>query len=143
LDSTRAIYWLCLFVVVALALLQTRLVTSHFGRTLRALREDEIAARSYGVGLDRYKALAFAFGGFGAGVSGAITAHLYSYLNNQTFDSQLSLLALTMVILGGMGNVVGAILGAIVLVGLPEVFRIAAEYRMLIRFRPQGLLGTI
>jgi branched-chain amino acid transport system permease protein len=152
LDSTRAIYWLCLFVVVALALLQTRLVTSHFGRTLRALREDEIAARSYGVGLDRYKALAFAFGGFGAGVSGAITAHLYSYLNNQTFDSQLSLLALTMVILGGMGNVVGAILGAIVLVGLPEVFRIAAEYRiliygivllLLIRFRPQGLLGTI
>ena len=59
--------------------------------------------------------MAFAFGGFGAGVSGAITAHLYTYINYQTFDSQLSLLALTMVILGGMGNVVGIILGAIVL----------------------------
>ena len=119
---------------------------------LRAVREDEIAAQSYGVDLDRYKALAFAFGGFAAGVAGAITAHLYSYLNSQTFDSQLSLLALTMVILGGMGNVLGAIVGAVVLVGLPELFRVAAEYRILIygvvllllvRFRPQGLLGTV
>jgi branched-chain amino acid transport system permease protein len=152
LGSARAVYWLCLAAVVALALLQTRLLNSHFGRTLRALREDEVAARSYGIGLDRYKALAFAFGGFGAGISGAIAAHLYSYLNNQTFDSQLSLLALTMVILGGMGNVVGAIAGAVILVGLPEIFRVAAEYRiliygivllLLIRFRPQGLLGTI
>jgi branched-chain amino acid transport system permease protein len=116
------------------------------------LREDEIAAQSYGVDSDRYKALAFAFGGFAAGVAGAITAHLYSYLNSQTFDSQLSLLALTMVILGGMGNVLGAIVGAVVLVGLPELFRVAAEYRILIygvvllllvRFRPQGLLGTV
>jgi len=152
LDSNRAIYWLCLAIVVALGLLQTRLLSSHLGRTLRAVREDEIAARCYGVRLDRYKALAFAFGAFGAGLSGAITAHLYSYLNNQTFDSQLSLLALTMVILGGMGNVLGAIAGAILLVGLPELFRIAAEYRILIygvvllaliRFRPQGLLGAV
>ena len=152
LESNRAIYWLCLAIVVALGLLQTRLLSSHLGRTLRAVREDEIAARCYGVRLDRYKALAFAFGAFGAGLSGAITAHLYSYLNNQTFDSQLSLLALTMVILGGMGNVLGAIAGAILLVGLPELFRIAAEYRILIygvvllaliRFRPQGLLGAV
>jgi branched-chain amino acid transport system permease protein len=152
LDSNRAIYWTCLSVVVIVALLQTRLLSSHLGRTLRAVREDEIAAQSYGVSLDRYKALAFAFGGFAAGVAGAITAHLYSYLNNQTFDAQLSLLALTMVILGGMGNVLGAIVGAVVLVGLPELFRVAAEYRILIygvvllllvRFRPQGLLGTV
>ena len=139
-------------VVVGLALLQTRLLSSHLGRTLRAVREDEIAARSYGVRIDRYKAVAFAFGGFGAGVSGAIAAHLYSYINHQTFDSQLSLLALTMVILGGMGNVLGAVLGAVALVGLPELFRVTAEYRiliygvallLLIRFRPQGLLGAV
>ncbi len=150
--SNRAIYWLCLAIVVSLAALRARFLNSHFGRTLRAVREDEIAARSYGIKLDRYKGLAFAFGGFGAGVSGAIAAHLYSYLNNQTFDSQLSLLALTMVILGGMGNVLGAIVGAVALVGLPELFRVAAEYRiliygvvllLLIRFRPQGLLGTV
>jgi branched-chain amino acid transport system permease protein len=151
-DSNRAIYWTCLLVLIAIAALQTRLLDSHLGRTLRAVREDEIAARSYGVSLDRYKALAFIFGGFGAGVAGAITAHLYSYLNNQTFDAQLSLLALTMVMLGGMGNVLGAIVGAVALVGLPELFRVAAEYRILIygvvllllvRFRPQGLMGTV
>ena len=109
-------------------------------------------ARSYGVRLDRYKSLAFAFGGFGAGVSGALSAHLFSYINYQTFDAQVSLLALTIVILGGMGNVVGAIVGAVVLVGLPEAFRFTAEYRVLIygvvlllmiRFRPQGLFGTV
>jgi branched-chain amino acid transport system permease protein len=150
--SNRAIYWTCLLTLIAIAALQTRLLDSHLGRTLRAVREDEIAAQSYGVDSDRYKALAFAFGGFAAGIAGAITAHLYSYLNSQTFDSQLSLLALTMVILGGMGNVLGAIVGAVVLVSLPELFRVAAEYRILIygvvllllvRFRPQGLLGTV
>ena len=151
LYAPAQVYWLCLGVLIVLALLQTRLLGSHFGRTLRAIRDDDVAARSYGVGLDRYKGLAFAFGGFGAGVSGGITAHLYSYINFQTFDAQVSLLALTMVILGGLGNVLGAVVGAVALVSLPELFRVTAEYRvliygiallLLIRFRPQGLLGT-
>ena len=149
--SARAVYWLTLAALVAFALLQARLSSSHIGRTLRALRDDEVAARAHGVEVARYKALAFGFAGFGAGISGAISAHLYAYLNNQTFDSQLSLLAVTMATLGGMGNILGAILGALALVGLPEAFRFAAEYRILIyglvllalvRFRPQGLLGT-
>ena len=150
--SARSVYWITLAVLVALAGLQARLVNSHFGRTFRALREDEVAARAHGIEVTRYKSVAFAFAGFGAGVSGAISAHLFSYLNNQTFDAQLSLLAVTMAILGGMGNIPGAILGAVALVGLPEAFRFAAEYRiliygvvllLLIRFRPQGLLGTV
>ncbi|SKA35837.1 branched-chain amino acid transport system permease protein [Enhydrobacter aerosaccus] len=152
LDTDRSVYWFALGVLVVLAALQFRLLRSHLGRTLRAMRDDDIAARSYGIGLDRYKALAFAVGSFAAGVSGGITAHLYSYINHETFNSQLSILALTIVILGGMGNVTGAILGSVLLVGLPEVFRVAAEYRVLIygivllllvRFRPQGLLGTV
>ena len=152
LDSPAAVYWLCLGLVIVLAALQTRLLGSHVGRTLRAIRDDDVAARSYGISLDRYKGLAFAFGGFGAGISGGITAHLYSYINFETFNAQVSLLALTMVILGGMGNVLGAILGAVALVGLPELFRVTAEYRVLIygvallvlvRFRPQGLLGAV
>ncbi|WIM12355.1 ABC transporter permease [Enhydrobacter sp.] len=152
LDSNRSVYWFALAVLVVLAALQLRLLGSHLGRVLRAVRDDDIAARSYGIGLDRYKALAFAVGSFAAGISGGITSHLYSYINHETFNSQLSILALTIVILGGMGNVAGAIVGSVLLVGLPEVFRIAAEYRMLIyglvlllliRFRPQGLLGTV
>ena len=133
-------------------MLQWRLLGSHLGRTFRAVREDEVAARAYGVSPDRYKALAFGFGGFAAGVSGAFTAHMYSYINHETFGSQISILALTMVILGGLGNISGALLGAVALVSLPELFRVTAEYRMLIygvalllliRFRPQGLLGTV
>ncbi|MFI4998700.1 MAG: ABC transporter permease [Reyranellales bacterium] len=152
LDTIQSVYWFTLAALVVLAALQFRLLGSHLGRVLRAVRDDDVAARSYGIRLDRYKALAFAVGSFAAGISGAITAHLYSYINHETFNSQLSILALTIVILGGMGNVTGAIAGSVLLIGLPEVFRIAAEYRVLIyglvllllvRFRPQGLFGTI
>jgi branched-chain amino acid transport system permease protein len=118
---------------------------------MRAIREDEVAAQAYGISLNRYKAIAFAASGFVAGISGAITAHNYSYLNNETFGNTISVLALTMVILGGRGNILGAILGAGLLISLPELFRGLADYRWLIyglvlvlvvRWRPQGLLGT-
>lgn len=152
LDSPEAAYWVSLAVLVVLALLQSRLLRSHLGRTFRAIRDDDVAARAYGVSLNRYKGLAFAFAGFGAGISGAIAAHLYSYINNETFTSAVSITALTMVILGGMGNLLGGILGAVALTAIPELFRGTAEYRMLIygvvlllliRFRPQGVLGTV
>jgi len=152
LGSVQGTYWLCLAVLVLLALLQVRLLGSHLGRSWRAIRDDDIAARSYGVSGDRYKALAFGFGGFAAGISGAITAHSYSYINHETFNATISVLALTMVILGGMGNVMGAVVGATLLIALPEAFRFLAEYRiliyglvllLLIRFRPQGVMGTV
>ncbi len=112
--------------------MQWRLLGSHLGRTLRAIRDDDVAARCYGIALDRYKSLAFGVAGFSAGIAGALMAHIFSYVNHETFTSQVSLLALTMVILGGLGNVSGAILGAVMLVSLPELFRAANEYRMLI-----------
>lgn len=152
LDSVAAFYWVGLGAVVALALLQRRLLSTHLGRSLRAIRDDDVAARAYGISPARYKALAFGVGGFAAGIAGALTAHQYSYINHETFGSPISILALTMVILGGLGNVAGAVIGAVALVGLPELFRVTAEYRILIvgltllllvRFRPQGLLGTV
>ena len=152
LDGVRQTYWVSLAVLTVAALLQQRLLGSHLGRTWRAIREDDVAARASGIGLFRYKGLAFAVGGFVAGVSGALTAHMYSYINHETFTSQISVLALTMVILGGLGNVPGAVLGAVALISLPELFRFTAEYRvliygvtllLLIRFRPQGVLGTV
>ena len=152
LDSPQAAYWVTLAALTLLAMLQTRLLRSHLGRAFRAIRDDDVAARAHGISLARYKAIAFAVGGFAAGISGGIAAHLYSYINNETFTSTVSISALTMVILGGMGNVPGAILGAVALTSLPEMFRGTAEYRMLIygvallllvRFRPQGILGTV
>jgi branched-chain amino acid transport system permease protein len=80
-----------------------------------------------------------------------VTAHIYSYINHETFNAPISILALTIAILGGLGNIAGALLGSVLLIGLPELFRGLAEYRvliygvvllLLIRVRPQGLLGT-
>jgi branched-chain amino acid transport system permease protein len=151
-ESAQSIYWVSLATLAALCLLQQRLLSSHLGRTFRAVREDDVAARAFGIGLNRYKSLGFGFGGLVAGISGAMTAHVYSYINYETFDSQISILALTMVILGGLGNIAGAVLGAVALISLPELFRATAEFRvlvygiallLLIRFRPQGLLGTV
>ncbi len=149
--TARDTYWFSLALLLIGALFQWRLVRSSLGRIWRALRDDEVAAQAYGINLNRYKALAFGSSAFIAGLSGAFTAHMYSYINNATFTSSTSILALTMAILGGMGNVVGAILGAVTLTVLPELFRGLVDYRyllyglvlvLLIRFRPQGLLGT-
>ena len=152
LGGVDAMYWLSLGLLAVLALAQARLLRSHLGRTFRAVRDDDVAARAFGVRPGRYKGMGFAVSGFTAGISGAVTASIYSYINHETFTAQISVLALTMVILGGMGNIVGAVVGAVALVGLPELFRFTAEYRILIyglvlvllvRFRPQGLFGTV
>ena len=152
LVTTEAVYWTSLAALLLAFAVQQRLDRSHLGRTLRAIREDEVAAQSFGVGLDRYKALAFGVGGFAAGLSGALTAHQYSYINHETFGNTISILGLTMAILGGMGNALGAIAGAVILIGLPEAFRFLGDARMLfygvvllllICYRPQGLLGTV
>ncbi|HMB25503.1 MAG TPA: branched-chain amino acid ABC transporter permease, partial [Anaerolineales bacterium] len=147
----RAVYWYTLGLFLLAALILWRLLRSPLGRTWRALREDDVAAQAYGINLNRYKALAFAVSAFIAGLSGAFTAHMYTYINHETFTNTTSTLALTMTILGGMGNILGAGVGALALTALPEVFRSLVDYRyliygltliLLIRFRPQGLLGT-
>lgn len=149
--DVKAQYWVALVVLALLSGGLWRLLQSHLGRTWRAMRDDDVAARAHGIGLNRYKGMAFGVAGAVAGVGGAIMAHIYSYINHETFTSQVSVLAITMVILGGLGNLAGAVLGALALIGLPELFRGLADYRMLIyglalllliRFRPQGLLGT-
>lgn len=150
--TASEVYWYALVLLLLAALLEWRLLASPLGRTWRAMRDDDVAAQAYGINLTRYKALAFAVSALIAGVSGAFTAHMYTFINPETFTATTSILALTMVILGGMGNMVGAVVGAVLLTALPEVFRGFVEYRylvyglvllILIRFRPQGLLGTV
>jgi branched-chain amino acid transport system permease protein len=83
--SARDVYWYSLALLLVSALLQWRLVASPLGRTWRAMRDDEIAAQSSGINLSRYKALAFAASALIAGISGAFTAHMYTYINQETF----------------------------------------------------------
>lgn len=151
LDTPREFYLVVLGVLLASAGLVTLLQRSHLGRAWRSIRDDEIAAQSFGVQLAGYKSLAFAIGAFIAGLGGSLLAHEYGFISPDVFDVATSVLALTIIVLGGMSNVVGAIVGSIVLVGAPELFRPFHDVRilaygilmlLLVRFRPQGLLGN-
>jgi len=148
--SPRDYYLLAGVVLLLCVALNLRLQRSHLGRVWRSIREDEVAARSAGVELGGYKSLAFVVGAFIAGLGGSLLAHQYSYISPDIFGVDISLLALTIVVLGGMTNVLGTILAAAVLVGAPELFRPLQDVRilaygllllLLVRFRPQGLLG--
>jgi branched-chain amino acid transport system permease protein len=122
---------------------------SHLGTVIASVGSDDTAARSAGIRARDYKALAFAVAAFFAGVAGSLMAHQYSYLDPTVFTLQMSTLALTILVLGGLSSPLGAVLGALVLVGAPELLRIAPDVRILlygvlliavIRFRPQGVL---
>ncbi|MGH2457565.1 MAG: ABC transporter permease [Chloroflexota bacterium] len=147
----RDYYLLSLAVLLICAGLTALLQSSHLGRIWRSIREDEIAAQAFGVQLASYKALAFAIGAFMAGLGGSLLAHQYTFIDPTIFDVTISVLALTIVVMGGMSNIVGALVGAIILVGGPELFRPLHDARMLgygllllllVRFRPFGILGS-
>lgn len=149
--TPTAVYWYSLALLLSAVVLLWALLRSPLGRTWRAIRDDEVAAQSFGVNLYRYKALVFSVSAFIAGVSGAFYAHMFTFIDHLSFTSSISILALTMAILGGMGNLFGAVAGALILTLLPEVFRGLVDVRyllyglalvLLMRFRPQGLFGT-
>lgn len=148
ITSSRDYYWLALITVIACAAIVTRLQRSHLGRTWMAIRDDETAARSLGVHSSDYKSLAFAIGGFIAGLGGVLLAHQYTYIDPSIFTSQMSQEVLTLAVLGSLGSPIGAVMGAVVLVGGLEFFRVTAEWRLiiygltlllLVRYRPEGL----
>lgn len=143
-------YWLALVISLGVALLLWQLSRSHLGRSLRAIREDETAALTVSIKADHYKALAFGLSAGIAGLGGALIAHFYGYISYDSFLARESILALTMVVLGGMSSIPGAFVGSLALIGVPELFRPLADYRyilygvlllLVIRFRPRGLIG--
>jgi branched-chain amino acid transport system permease protein len=142
------LYW----IIVAAALLVTwitwRLGESRIGRGWAYTREDEIAAEAIGIDTVRMKLLAFALGAGIAGVAGAFFAAKMTMVAPESFTWWESLIVLIIVVLGGMGSIPGVVLGAVVMVVLPEVLRDFSDYRMLLLgavlvllalFRPQGL----
>lgn len=107
-------YFLVLLIVVVVILVNRRLEDSHIGRAWEAIREDELAARAMGVPLVRMKLLAFACGASFAGVMGVVFAAKQVFINPESFTFLESIGVLAMVILGGMGSIPGAVLGATV-----------------------------
>lgn len=143
-------FYLVLVLVGITAYLLFRMSDSKIGRALVAIREDELAASCMGVPALQVKLMAFGLSAFIAGIAGCVFASKQTIVTPDSFDFVLSVLILAMVVLGGMGNIWGAALGALVLGILPELLREFASYRMLLFglimilmmiFRPQGMLG--
>jgi branched-chain amino acid transport system permease protein len=152
LHTTLDFYFLILFIVVITIFAMRRLISSRIGRAWIAIREDEIAAEAMGVNTFRLKLLAFVLGSAWAGLTGVFFAAKMAFVSPESFTFSESVLILCMVVLGGMGSIPGIVLGALLLITLPEVFRDFQDYRMLafgialvlmMIFRPQGLLGTV
>ena len=144
-------YYYLFLAVLALALLAARrLQHSRVGWAWQAIREDELAARAMGVNTTVAKLQAFALGASFAGFAGALLASWQRSVFPENFLFTESINVLAMVIIGGMGSLLGVVLGAIVIVALPELFRELQAYRLLVFgfmlmvlmvFRPQGLLA--
>ncbi|TDD14072.1 branched-chain amino acid ABC transporter permease [Nonomuraea diastatica] len=139
-----------LMVAGAVAVL-LNLKSSRMGRAWRAIKEDEDVARAMGVRTGRAKILAFLVGAMLAGLAGAVFAHKMGTVGYESFDFSESVTLLAAVVLGGMGTVPGAIVGASLLFVLPEKLREFSDYRLMLfglalilimRFRPQGLVSS-
>lgn len=147
------------FYIVAIALILVifslnRIMNSRVGKSFIAIREDELAAEAMGINTTRFKILAFIIGAFYAGIAGGLFAFLFRYIHPSNFGFMKSIEILCMVVLGGMGNTYGAMLGAFIITILPELLRsispVIAQYRMVFYgllliitmiLRPQGLIS--
>ena len=146
--TPQSLYYLILLGCLLAAFVSWRLRDSRLGRQWMAMREDEDVAEAMGINLVKTKLLAFAIGAAFAGLSGAIFATKLSSIFPHSFNLLVSINVLCLIIVGGMGSLPGVVVGALVLVGLPELLREFAEYRLLIYgallivmmlVRPEGL----
>lgn len=144
-------YYLILVIVLLTIFVVDRLNRSRLGRAWTAMRDDEVAAEAMGIDLMKTKLLAFSLGATWAGFAGVFFASKMTFISPESFTFFESVIILCMVVLGGMGSVPGVILGAALLVILPEMMRQFALYRMLIFggamvvmmvLRPQGLIAS-
>jgi len=120
-------YFLLLAVMLAIIVLNLRLQNSRIGRAWEAIREDEIAARAMGINTINLKLLAFAMGASFGGVAGGMFSAIQGFISPESFVLVESVMVVSMVVLGGMGNIWGVILGAVLLSFVPEVLRWTVE----------------
>ncbi len=143
-------YW-CYWIMAACVAVMYMYVRSRFGRTVKAIREDYIAAAASGINVTYYKVMTFTVAAFFAGVGGGIYAHYMTAMIPTNFNFMYSAELLSEVIIGGTGSLTGSILGAAFLSSLPEMTRQFSKYRMLVYsiilvmvmiFRPGGIFGN-
>ncbi len=155
--------WIAIFALITVVVIHN-IVKSDMGRALISIREDELAAEAMGVNTTRYKVTSFVIGSGFAGVAGVLFAHYNKFLSTNDFQFIKSFEIIIMIVIGGMGSMTGAILGAIIVTLLPELLRQLpdiqigatvfkfADLRLVIFalililtmiLRPQGILGTM
>lgn len=148
-NSSTPFWYLIFFACILVAFVALRLNHSRLGRAWTAMREDEDASEAMGVDTTRLKLLAFGTGAFFAGLGGAIYASRQQHIFPDDFTLLVSINALALIIIGGLGSIPGVIIGSIILIGLPEVLRPIADYRLLayaallvimMLVRPAGLI---
>ena len=144
-------YWLALAILILIIWLAKRLENSRVGRAWLAIREDEDAAAVMGVAGFKFKLWAFAIGATLGGLAGLLFGSKQQYVEPNAFMVQLSFLFVAMVVIGGSGNIYGALLGAFLLTYLPERFREFVDWRpfafgvalvLVMILRPQGLVPS-
>ena len=151
-------YYLAAAVLIVLTIFARNVVASHTGRAFVAIRDSEIAARAMGVDLVRYKTTAFALSALYAGIAGSLYAHLLHGISPEDFTVLLSVDFLTMIVLGGLGSVGGALSGALLLTFLQNALTrlpvvhdfknlyivvLGAILILTIAFLPRGLAGIV
>jgi len=150
--SPDSFYYVIAGVFLVLLWVARNLVASRIGRSFRAIRESETAAEAMGVNLVHYKTMAFAVGAAYAGLAGGLYAGLSQFVNPDAFVFLVSVLYLTMNVVGGMGTLAGPLVGAVIFTLTPELLRTFAEYKELLSgalllaflvFFPRGLVGIL
>ena len=151
-QATIYLYFIMIALVVFTIFVVRRLENSRMGRTWIAMREDEIASQSMGINITQVKVTTFALGAFWAGMIGVVFAAKTTFINPASFTLWESIIILCVVVIGGMGSIVGVVVGAGVLILIPEYLRAFSQYRMLIFgailvlmmvFRPGGIVTSV
>ena len=132
LGTPGQIYWLLLGFVILVIVLVNRLEGSILGKAWFAIREDQEAAVGIGIDKTRVKLIAFAISAMIGSLTGAIFSGMQRFISPESFGLQESIFVVLLIVIGGIGNILGIIVGAVVLITLPELLREYAEYRMLI-----------
>ncbi len=125
-------FTLGIILVILTLVVILNLINSRAGRAIKSIRDNEIAARSVGINITKYKLMAFITSAVFAGIAGVLYSLNYSSLVAKKFDYNTSILILVFVVLGGIGNIRGSVIAAALLTVLPEMLRSLNDYRMLI-----------
>ncbi|MCL4439958.1 MAG: branched-chain amino acid ABC transporter permease, partial [Firmicutes bacterium] len=151
-NSRENYYFLVLFFVILTIIIVARLVNSRTGRAMVAIRENETLAESLGINIFIYKLTAFVISAAFAGLSGSLYAHYVKFINPSPFGIDNSLNAILVIILGGSGTIAGPVIGSFLLVLLPEMLRVATQFRLVVFgvllilvtiYMPRGIIYAI